>query len=228
LLAKLIESTEQGQIMKTIVAIGCLFATNLALASQPPDFQAATDSMLDIALAGAALPLCRPDAITPALRADLSSKLAVIDTLGLSDTFGYSPLDYAVIADDVAAMERFVAMGYRIGAGTSGQTPMHGAAQFGSRRAMAWLLAHGADVDARDEVGTTPLMLATSANRLDVVRDLLAAGADPGATADRFATPLTNAVLCSNAEMIEALRAAGAPIDHTAREVARKHGVSLP
>jgi ankyrin repeat protein len=62
---------------------------------------------------------------------------------------------------------------------------------------VARLLAAGADPDARQEGGFTPLMGAAGAGRADLASALLAAGADPALT-DRH--------------------------DHTAADHARQHG----
>jgi hypothetical protein len=55
------------------------------------------------------------------------------------------------------------------------------------------LLDQGAVIDARDEAGRTPLMLAVTQNRLEIVRLLLARGADPNAADNAGHTPLQQA-----------------------------------
>jgi Ankyrin repeats (many copies) len=57
----------------------------------------------------------------------------------------------------------------------------------------AALLDQGAVIDARDEAGRTPLMLAVIQGRLEVVRLLLARGADPNAADNNGHTPLRQA-----------------------------------
>ncbi len=52
------------------------------------------------------------------------------------------------------------------------------AAARGSLAEIALLIQQGADLNARDDQGLTPLMVATHTNRPDVVRALLEAGAD--------------------------------------------------
>src|SRR5262245_4339264 len=136
---------------RAIAATVFLLASNVLFAQEPVSaFAAATDAAFDLIQAQAAH-RCTPTAITRAMRAALSDKLATVDTPNLSDETGLTPLDYAVLADDVPAIERFVAMGYRtdVRSAMHGGTLVYGAAQFGSRRALAWLLAHGAQVDAR-------------------------------------------------------------------------------
>jgi Ankyrin repeats (3 copies) len=55
------------------------------------------------------------------------------------------------------------------------------------------LLNQGAAIDARDEAGRTPLMLAVTQGKLEIVRLLLARGADPNAADNAGHTPLQQA-----------------------------------
>jgi ankyrin repeat protein len=54
-------------------------------------------------------------------------------------------------------------------------------------------LDQGAVIDARDEAGRTPLMLAVTQGQIEVVRLLLARGADPNAADNAGHTPLQQA-----------------------------------
>ena len=61
------------------------------------------------------------------------------------------------------------------------QTDLHWATRTGQLTVLANQLAQGAEVDARDQDGMTPLLLAAQRGHLEMVRLLLAAGADVGA-----------------------------------------------
>ena len=70
---------------------------------------------------------------------------------------------------------------------------LQSAAGLGDARRAAVLLDQGVAVDARDQDGRTPLMLAVVQGRLEVVRLLLARGADPNAADNDGRTPLQQA-----------------------------------
>ena len=57
-------------------------------------------------------------------------------------------------------------------------TPLHIAAALNEIEAVAALISHGADVNAREEYGRTPLMWASREGHAKVVEALLDAGAD--------------------------------------------------
>ena len=93
--------------------------------------------------------------------------------------------------------------------------PLHRAAAEGDSEALAALLEAGADADARDEDGVTPLHLAASP---DIVEALLNAGADVDARPSNGRTPLHYAMLEGNGEVLDALLEAGANADVRSRD----------
>jgi Ankyrin repeats (many copies) len=74
----------------------------------------------------------------------------------------------------------------------------------------AALLDQGAVIDARDEAGRTPLMLAVTEDRLEIVRLLLARGADPNAADNGGHTPLQQATKRNLRDIAALLQQAGA------------------
>jgi uncharacterized protein len=74
----------------------------------------------------------------------------------------------------------------------------------------ASLLDQGAVIDARDEAGRTPLMLAVTEDRLEIVRLLLARGADPNAADNAGHTPLQQATKRNLQDVAALLEQAGA------------------
>ena len=66
---------------------------------------------------------------------------------------------------------------------------LHEAATAGDVAAIGRLVAEGADIDARDGAGRTPVMAATIARQTEAVRALLDAGADVDIRDDRLDNP---------------------------------------
>lgn len=103
------------------------------------------------------------------------------------DEDGFCALHCAAMHSDpgtaVALLQVLVEAGLPIDTrnGEDGATALHTAAFFGQKRAVRWLLDHGAPLDAQDDDGRTPLMSALSLNNLDVAEVLLQRGANPDA-----------------------------------------------
>ena len=97
--------------------------------------------------------------------------------------------------------------------GAPGGTAVHNAAQLSDSRTLALLLARGAPVDARDEMGATPLMLAAVTGQVANVRLLLDKGADVNAAMGAGFTPLMMAGMRGNAAIARMLLDRGATVN---------------
>ena len=93
----------------------------------------------------------------------------------------------------------------------SGTTRLHWAAAGDSREQVMDLLNRGADPNARNFEGATPLHRAMDRNRWpDTDKELIKAGADPNARDDLGATPLHYGAAHANAARVQTLLEAGA------------------
>ncbi len=110
---------------------------------------------------------------------------------------------------------------------TTGQTALHIATERQEKDWMSYLLAKGANVNARDFKGATPLVVAANMNYAEGVDLLLARGARVDESSDTGETPLITAVHNRNIGMMRALLKAGADADRadnsgrTARDYAK-------
>ena len=84
------------------------------------------------------------------------------------------------------------------------------AAERGDLATLQALLAKQVNIDARDSLGRTALMLATLHSQTDTVAALLAAGADPNLADLRGTTPLQAAMAADQTAIIAALQRYGA------------------
>lgn len=89
-------------------------------------------------------------------------------------------------------------------------TPLHCAAAGMDAAQMDWLLARGADKDARDRDGNTPLHYAAQSPQGHGVQKLAGAGAEIDARNNKGETPLYYAVMFERPESVTLLIGAGA------------------
>lgn len=89
---------------------------------------------------------------------------------------GETPLMLAAIKGQLTAVQLLVKRGARIN--KEGWSPLHYACSGPDEGVSAWLLAQGAELDARSPNGSTPLMMAARYGALDLPAVLLKAGAD--------------------------------------------------
>lgn len=97
--------------------------------------------------------------------------------------------------------------------GKADQTPLHIAAENGHFEIASQLLAHGAEVDATDAQGSTPLLLAAkwaNNNYINLVQLLLLAGANPNCTDTFGKSPLFFAARRQDAGLVQLLAEADA------------------
>lgn len=83
------------------------------------------------------------------------------------------------------------------------QGTLHDAAEQGDSRLIRSLVADGANVDARDAQGQTPLIIAIRHRQLRAAAELIAAGASLNVETRAGWTPLSVAVKSGNPFMIE-------------------------
>lgn len=105
---------------------------------------------------------------------------------------GFTPLGLASFFAHPAAARLLLASGADPSQSARNGTrvaPLHSAVAGGSVEIVRELLAHGADVHARQEGGFTPLHSAGGEGRDEMVRLLLSHGADPTAKDDAGKTP---------------------------------------
>jgi uncharacterized protein len=91
------------------------------------------------------------------------------------------------------------------------------AAGKGDVAAVTSLLANGAKLEARDDNGRTPLLVATRANRVEAARVLIAAGADVNAKDNIDDSPFLYAGAEGRNEILKLTLAAGADLATTNR-----------
>ena len=123
------------------------------------------------------------------------------------DTFG--PNTAIGAARSVAMLELLVAHGADVNLAWRGQTPLHRAAMEGDVRRIDYLLAHGANIEARGISGQTPLYVAAETGHLNSMKSLLGHGAVLDVQNSVGWTPLYEAVAYGHADVVEFLLNSG-------------------
>jgi hypothetical protein len=114
---------------------------------------------------------------------------------------GHTPL-YRASTGEVARVLLAAGATVDVPSGPTRGTPLHQAARRGCGSVAAALLDHGANIDARDSKGQTPLRRAVNCRQLQLVPLLVRRGANPQAEDNRGVTPLD---VARTAEMKRAL-----------------------
>ncbi len=132
---------------------------------------------------------------------------------------------------DSGEVSRLLAGSAELQTSSDGWTALHAAAVQGHADVVAILLAAGADVDALDEYGSTPLLNAAGPSNAASVALLLEAGADLHYRDSLYGqTPIRRAAEWGKAEVLRPLLAAGAdpnewsPTDYTPLMTAAEAG----
>jgi len=99
---------------------------------------------------------------------------------------GETPLMLAAIRGSLPAVKALVKRGAAIN--RKGWTPLHYACSGPDNGVAAFLITHGAELNARSDNGTTPLMMAARYGNGDLVPLLLKAGAEPRAANEQELT----------------------------------------
>jgi truncated hemoglobin YjbI len=102
---------------------------------------------------------------------------------------GHTPL-YRASTGEVARVLLAAGATVDVPSGPTRGTPLHQAARRGYGSVAAALLDHGADIEARDNKGQTPLRRAVNCRQLRLVQLLVRRGANPHAEDSRGVTPL--------------------------------------
>ena len=122
---------------------------------------------------------------------------------------GFTPLHLAAFFGQPAAVEWLLERGAAPNAVAKNPTmvqPLHSAVASGVTESVVALLDGGADVNATQQGGWTPLQAAAMHNKLDMVRSLLAAGAEVAQQADDGKTAIGLAEAGGHDEMVRLLR----------------------
>ena len=99
---------------------------------------------------------------------------------------GETPMMLAALKGSLPAVQGLAKRGAAIN--REGWTPLHYACSGPDNGVAAWLIAQGAEVNARSENGSTPLMMAARYGNADLVPMLIKAGAEPRAANEKELT----------------------------------------
>ena len=147
--------------------------------------------------------------------AGIRSWLAQGADLNAADSQGRTALMWATRETHISVMEELLRAGANVDARNDLRpTALFEAVMF-SRRAVDVLIAHGANVDAKDPSGGFPRGIAASSGNLEAAEALLQAGADVNAQNEDGRSALINAAFDGRVGIVELLLEQGAKVDAT-------------
>ncbi|RZJ13473.1 MAG: hypothetical protein EOP39_01080 [Rubrivivax sp.] len=148
-----------------------------------------------------------------ALDSLLSSPQVNVDAVNAS---GETPLMIAALKGWLPAVRALIKRGAAVR--REGWTPLHYACSGPDNGVAAFLIAEGAELNARSENGTTPLMMAARYGNSDLVPLLLKAGAEPRAANEQELTAADFAQRGGRDKLAAELRRAMAERQKAARD----------
>ncbi len=215
-------------MMRLVVILISLFVAGLCQADDQ-SLERLSPIAEHLALLEAQRPLCdAPDsAEAEPYKAQMRAGLATTTQPGLIGQWSMSPIDYAVMADDVGALKRLSGYGYRLTTSDAhGGSLLGQAVRYSSTDLVTFLLDSGLDPNELASSGSTPLMVAASGQGTpEMVRLLLKRGATANLRLNSGTSALHWALICAKPEVIQLLLDAGAEVDDRALEMAAKSGL---
>ncbi|MFC1763440.1 ankyrin repeat domain-containing protein [Planctomycetota bacterium] len=123
----------------------------------------------------------------------------------------YTPL-YVSVRSDTELVNLLLSEGAHVNAGAELQrnTPLHGASSAGRQDVAELLVAHGADIEAKNSIGQTPLYKASRDGHKETVEFLISKGADINTPDTGGRTPLMRAQKGGHDDVIALLYQHGA------------------
>ena len=144
----------------------------------------------------------------------LLTTIAAVLVVGCKQSEADSALIDAAVENNLEGVKQLLAAGAdvdaKVGGFIRGWTPLHFAARDGYKEIVELLIAEGANVNANNQYGYTPLHLATTK---EVAALLISNGADVNAKIDEGWTSLHSAVANGHKEVVEVLIAKGADVN---------------
>src|SRR3546814_1130992 len=161
------DSTTHGGLTQALVLMRKLIATaaltfSCLCSASPVTSLKADPAIYRVTLAHIEAEFCKAPPLTAEDKASLVSAATAVTVPGLVFDHVITPMDYAVIADDVPSIIRLVGIGYPLTSRSlsTGGSLLHLAAWSDSRSVALFLLQQGADPNDSSGTGAPPHMVA--------------------------------------------------------------------